>query len=126
MGDLLIKPPCGHTFHEDCIRNWSRRACPTCRTPIPEILVTQHHHYNILPNFCISPTYIQICLNIFCCALPPVFIFLWFDFLYKILMEQHHVDVLITSFLLWSMTIYVMNVLFRICEGGHTSHARDL
>jgi hypothetical protein len=36
---LLIKLPCGHEFHENCLDNWiatdAPRTCPTCRRNLP-------------------------------------------------------------------------------------------
>ena len=31
--------PCGHFFHEACLRRWMdiKMECPTCRQPLPEI-----------------------------------------------------------------------------------------
>ena len=35
--ELAVKLPCGHHFHEECIRTWLRKqhTCPTCRNPLP-------------------------------------------------------------------------------------------
>lgn len=32
-----MRPPCGHLFHSDCLRNWMRikLECPTCRASLP-------------------------------------------------------------------------------------------
>lgn len=36
-GDVMIELPCGHLFHDECVRPWfhSKTSCPLCRTEIP-------------------------------------------------------------------------------------------
>lgn len=33
LGDWLARQVCGHVFHRDCIRKWTKKECPTCRIP---------------------------------------------------------------------------------------------
>ena len=33
----LYKTPCGHVFHEACVKEWAadERKCPLCKEPLP-------------------------------------------------------------------------------------------
>lgn len=37
VGDAAMRIPCGHLFHEDCVRKWleSSNMCPVCRYELP-------------------------------------------------------------------------------------------
>lgn len=49
--DDIYSLPCGHTFDEECIRNWlgTSKTCPSCRTPADsERLVKVHFAFPTL------------------------------------------------------------------------------
>ena len=33
----ILRTPCQHIFHEECLKNWvhKKRECPNCRAPLP-------------------------------------------------------------------------------------------
>mmetsp|Transcript_64379 Transcript_64379/g.73908 ORF Transcript_64379/g.73908 Transcript_64379/m.73908 type:complete len:233 (+) Transcript_64379:124-822(+) len=48
----ILKLPCNHTFHQDCVKPWLKmhNSCPTCRAPIDGSENTssqQHNHDNV-------------------------------------------------------------------------------
>ena len=45
---VTMRPPCGHMFHKDCLRNWMRikLECPTCRGPLPRMEEEDEDQYS--------------------------------------------------------------------------------
>jgi hypothetical protein len=38
QGEVMIELPCGHSFHDPCVRPWfhNKTSCPMCRAEIPK------------------------------------------------------------------------------------------
>lgn len=51
IGEGLCTLPCGHFFHESCIRPWleENNTCPTCRTMLPTSDSAFNCRHNIPP-----------------------------------------------------------------------------
>ncbi|EQC30194.1 hypothetical protein SDRG_12046 [Saprolegnia diclina VS20] len=46
VAGAILKLPCGHCFHRDCLHDWCNRAmtCPVCRGPISQITALYEAH----------------------------------------------------------------------------------